>query len=316
MTQSPGVRRFGIVIHGGAGSIGADMLTPQKELAYRAALTQALKAGHDILQSGGSSLDAVSAAIVVMEDSPLFNAGKGAVFNAEGGIELDAAVMDGRTLKAGAVAAIRAAKNPILVARAVMEKTVHVMLAGEGADAFAVAQGFAVMAPDYFHTQQRWDELKAEQMRVRNNPQGHDTEHRQHGTVGAVALDQAGNLTAGTSTGGRTNKMPGRVGDTPVIGAGTYAANDACAVSATGHGELFLRMVAAHDIAARMRYAHMTLVEAAAAVMASKLGATPGSGGLIAIDAQGNIAMPFNTERMFRGYADTDGKFVVGILQE
>ena len=292
-------------------------MSPEREAEFRAGLTESLQAGHAVLQAGGSSVDAVVAAIMVMEDSPLFNAGRGATFNAGGHHELDAAIMDGTTQAAGAVAAIRTAKNPILVARAVMEKTGHVMLAAEGAEAFARAQGFPIMPPDYFSTANRLESLHKEQERVRRNgPAGEASEERRHGTVGAVALDLHGNLAAGTSTGGYTNKMVGRVGDSPVIGAGTYAANDACAVSATGHGEFFMRLVVAHDIAARMRYARMSLADAAGEVVMKKLPAIGGTGGLIAIDRTGNIAMPFNTEGMYRGHAGSDGRFAVAIYRE
>jgi isoaspartyl peptidase/L-asparaginase-like protein (Ntn-hydrolase superfamily) len=307
---------FGIAIHGGAGNVAGDALTPAREAEYRAALTQALRAGYDVLKAGGSSIDAVIAAVVVMEDAPLFNAGRGAVFNSSGEIELDAAVMDGRTRKAGAVAAMRSAKNPVLVARAVMEHTAHVLLAGAGADAFAAAAGFGPVPPDYFFTSQRWNALQEEQRRSRESNSDPMPMHHQHGTVGAVALDSAGNLAAATSTGGRTNKMPGRIGDTPLVGAGTYAANDTCAVSATGHGELFTRAVAAHDIAARMRYAGQSLAVAAASVMADPLLAEAGSGGLIAIDRQGRFALPFNTERMYRGHAGSDGDLQVALYRE
>jgi L-asparaginase / beta-aspartyl-peptidase len=313
----PGGSKFGIVIHGGAGTVTRDSLTPEREAEYRAGLTQALKAGQDVLTAGGSSLDAVCAAVTTLEDSPLFNAGRGAVFNTGGEIELDAAIMDGKTQMAGAVAAARTPKNPILAARAVMEHTEHVMLAGAGADAFAKAQGLPVMPPDYFFTQRRWDALQLEQERVRKGrPVSEAPEERIHGTVGAVALDQAGNLAAATSTGGRTNKMVGRVGDTPLVGAGTYAANDTCAVSATGHGEFFTRMVVAYDIAARMRYAHESLMEAADDVLMNKLAAIGGGGGVIAIDRDGNIATPFNTEGMYRGHVSGDGKYTIAIFRE
>jgi beta-aspartyl-peptidase (threonine type) len=307
---------FGLAIHGGAGTITRATMSEEKENAYRAALTEALNAGYKLLKAGGSSLDAVAAAIVVMEDSPLFNAGRGAAFNAGGQIELDAAIMDGRTQKAGAVSAIRTAKNPILVARAVMDRTGHVMLTAEGAEAFARAQGFEVMSHEYFFTPNRWESLKKEQERIRNNrPESESTEERKHGTVGAVALDQAGNLAAGTSTGGYTNKMAGRVGDSPVIGAGTYAANDACAVSATGHGESFMRLVVAHEIASRMRYSGLSLKDAAHDTVMNKLKAIDASGGVIAIDARGNVAMPFNTEGMYRGQVGADGEFKVEIYR-
>jgi beta-aspartyl-peptidase (threonine type) len=307
---------FGLAIHGGAGTITRATMSEEKEKAYRAALAEALKAGYHILTAGGSGVDAVAAAIVVMEDSPLFNAGRGAAFNAGGQIELDAAIMDGKTQKAGAVSAIRTAKNPIMVARAVMNRTGHVMLTAEGAEAFAKAQGFEVMSQEYFFTPNRWESLKKEQKRIRNDrPESESTEERKHGTVGAVALDKAGNLAAGTSTGGYTNKMAGRVGDSPVIGAGTYAANDACAVSATGRGEFFMRMVVAHDIASRMRYAGASLKDAAHDVVMNRLNAIGGSGGVIAIDAAGNVTMPFNTEGMYRGEVGPDGEFKVAIYR-
>ena len=308
--------QFGIAIHGGAGTVTRANLSAEREVAYREKLAESLAAGHAILKSGGSSLDAVVAAIMVMEDSPLFNAGKGAVFNAGGSIELDAAIMDGATQRAGAVAAMRSAKNPIQVARAVMDQTEHVLLVADGADAFAQAQGFPQMPTEYFHTPKRWEALQNEQERLRKGlPESSSSEERKHGTVGAVALDKSGNLAAGTSTGGRTNQMVGRVGDTPIIGAGTYAANDACAVSATGHGEFFMRMVVAHDIAARMRYANDSLMDAASDIVMNKLMAFGPTGGVIAIDRKGNIAMPFNTEGMYRGCVREDGVFVVEIYQ-
>jgi L-asparaginase / beta-aspartyl-peptidase len=312
---SPTERSFGIVIHGGAGTVSRELMTLAREDEFRAALTEALTAGHDVLRTGGSALDAVCAAVVVLEDSPLFNAGRGAVFNAAGEIELDASIMDGRTLGAGAVAAARTPKNPVLAARAVMECTDHVMLAGAGADAFAKAQGLAVMPPEYFFTQNRWDALQKEQARIREGRPLSDASQEQiHGTVGAVALDTHGNLAAATSTGGRSNKMVGRVGDTPVIGGGTYAANDACAVSATGHGEYFTRLAVAHEIVARMRLAGQSLAEATDEVVLKQVAAIGGSGGVIAIDARGNIAMPFNTEGMYRGWADAEGVRMTGIF--
>jgi beta-aspartyl-peptidase (threonine type) len=308
---------FGIAVHGGAGTVTRASLSPEREQEFRAALTQALKAGDSILRAGGSSLDAVSAAVVVLEDSPLFNAGRGAVLNADGEIELDAAIMDGNMLRAGAVAAMRTGKNPILVARAVMERSEHVMLAAAGADAFARAQGLPVMPPEYFITQHRRDDLARERERIRMNlPADATSEEQIHGTVGAVALDQNGDLAAATSTGGRTNKMAGRVGDTPIIGAGTYAANDTCAVSATGHGEYFTRMVVAYDIAARMRYRNESLESAAGDILMNKLAKIGGGGGVICIDRRGNFSLPFNTEGMYRGSVGQDGHFKVAVFRE
>ncbi len=315
--SKPASAPFGIAVHGGAGTVTRDSLSPEREREFRAGLTQALKAGDAILRAGGSSLNAVAAAVVVLEDLPLFNAGRGAVLNADGEIELDAAIMDGKTLKAGAVAAMRTGKNPVLVARAVMERTEHVMLAAAGADAFARAQGLPVMPPDYFFTQHRCDALDHERARIKLGlPADATSEEQIHGTVGAVALDQNGNLAAATSTGGRTNKMAGRVGDTPIIGAGTYAANDTCAVSATGHGEYFTRMVVAYDIAARMRYRGDTLEAAAGDILMNKLAKIGGGGGVICIDRHGNFFLPFNTEGMYRGSVGLDGNFKVAIFRE
>ncbi|HEX6939934.1 MAG TPA: isoaspartyl peptidase/L-asparaginase, partial [Longimicrobiales bacterium] len=259
-----------IAIHGGAGTIRRGDMTPELEQAYRAKLEEALRAGYAILEKGGTSLDAVVAAIVVMEDSPLFNAGKGAVFTSEGKNELDAAIMDGATLRAGAVAGVTRVKNPIRLARAVMEHSPHVMLAGAGAEAFAGEQGLELVDPSYFFTQHRWDALQRAKAEAAgtpvsrpDGPQAFFPDDRKFGTVGAVALDRHGNLAAGTSTGGMTTKRWGRIGDSPIIGAGTYANNASCAVSATGHGEYFIRNVVAHDICARVEYGGQTLEEAA-----------------------------------------------------
>ena len=304
-------QRTAIAIHGGAGTITRDRLKPRMEARYRAALQDALRAGHGVLGAGGTSLDAVTAAVVVLEDCPLFNAGRGAVFNSAGEHELDAAVMDGSSLRAGAVAGVRATRNPVLAARAVMEKTRHVLLCGDGADRFAAEVGLAVVPHDYYSTEARHLALKRVQ---RTDREKHDAVSAadRHGTVGAVALDAAGNLAAATSTGGFTNKMPGRVGDSPVIGAGTYADNATCAVSGTGSGEHFMRAVLAHTVSARMRYLDESLATAARNALreVAKLG---GTGGLVAVDRQGRIAMPFNTEGMYRGYVSTDGKPVVQI---
>jgi beta-aspartyl-peptidase (threonine type) len=281
-----------IAIHGGAGVMRRDKPGEQQ----RAVLKQALEAAYE----QKSALDAVTAAVVVLEDSPLFNAGRGSCFNADGEIEMDASIMDGEGLRAGAVAAVKRIRNPVLAARAVMEKTRHVLLAGDGAERFARAQGLALEKPSYFATEKRLSALKRN---LKNY----------HGTVGAVALDQDGNLAAATSTGGYTGKLPGRVGDSPLIGAGNYADNRACAVSGTGLGEAFIRAAVAYDVAARMRYRREPLGKAAAAALANvaRLG---GDGGLIAVDRRGNVAMPFNSEGMYRASIDRRGKIRVEIF--
>jgi beta-aspartyl-peptidase (threonine type) len=302
-----------LVIHGGAGVVAKEV-TPEKEKAIRAELQRALEAGYGVLKTGGESLDAVTKAIVVMEDSPLFNAGKGAVFNHAGKNELDAAVMDGATLRAGSVANVHRVKNPILLARAVMEKSPHVMMVGDGAEQFARSVGIELVEPKYFYTEERWQQLqqalKGEQEK-RVDPA--KTPH--HGTVGAVALDSHGNLAVGTSTGGMTNKRFGRVGDSPIIGAGTYA-NAKCAVSATGWGEFYIRANAAHDICARVEYRGDSVAQAARDVVMDVVPKLGGDGGVIALDADGNFSTPFNTEGMYRGWVDKDGKIHIAIFAE
>lgn len=318
------LQRIGLVIHGGAGTIRREAMTPERDREYRAALTAALEAGHRVLQAGGSSLDAVVAAINLMEDSPLFNAGRGAVFTNDGRNELDASIMEGRTLNAGAVAGVTRVKNPIDLARAVMERSPHVMLAGPGAESFAEQQGVELVDPAYFRTEARWEALQRAREQDRfelsedqRPPQGAaDLDDFKFGTVGAVALDRNGDLAAGTSTGGMTNKRWGRIGDAPIIGAGTYASNRSCAVSATGHGEFFIRNVVAYDICALMEYRGMRLADAADAVVMEKLVELGGDGGVIAIDRQGNIAMPFNTSGMYRGFIDEQGRAVVMIYRD
>ena len=297
-----------LAIHGGAGTIDRAKMTPEREKEYRAGLEKAMKAGYDILQRGGSSLDAVEAVVRTMEDDPNFNAGKGSVFTSAGVNELDASIMDGKTLKAGAVAAVQRIKNPISLARLVMEKSPHVMLDGAGAEAFAKEQGMELVDPKYFFTQRRWDELKKDQAE-----QGATSGKHGHGTVGAVALDSAGNLAAATSTGGTSNKRPGRIGDSPIIGAGTYANNATCAVSGTGDGEYFIRAVVAHQVSASIEHG-MSLEDAAQAAIkqVEQLG---GTGGLIAIDRNGQVAMPFNTQGMYRGRVDPTGKFIIDIYK-
>ncbi|HEV7490863.1 MAG TPA: isoaspartyl peptidase/L-asparaginase [Rhodanobacteraceae bacterium] len=303
-----------LVIHGGAGVIRKN-LTPEKEKLVRADLEVALTAGYAVLKSGGSSLDAVSRVIVLLEDSPRFNAGKGAVFNHDGVNELDAAIMDGSTLRAGAVAAVHRVKNPILLARAVMEKSPHVMLIGDGAEAFAKSVGIELVDPSYFRTEERWQELQ-DALKVESAKHASTIDPAIHyGTVGAVALDKDGRLAAATSTGGITDKRWGRVGDSPIIGAGTYA--DAhCAVSATGWGEFYIRATAAHDICARVEYAGKSIAEAARAVVMDVIPKLGGDGGVIALDAQGNFATPFSTDGMYRGWVDRDGKTHIAILAE
>ncbi len=306
---------FSLAIHGGAGTIRHEAMTPDAEAAYRAGLRAALLAGHAVLAQGGAALDAATAAVVALEDDPLFNAGRGAVFASDGRHEMDAAVMDGRGRAAGAVAGICGPRNPVLAARAVMERSGHVMLVGEGAMAFCRAQGLAFADADWFHTARRWDALQRELERRRSGAAGPGDPSARHGTVGAVARDAAGNLAAATSTGGMTAKLPGRVGDSPVFGAGTWAENGVCAVSATGHGEFFIRYGAAHEIAARMRLAGQALAHAAADVVA-ELGQAGGDGGLIAVDAGGRVAMPFNSEGMYRGMVGADGKARTAIYRE
>ena len=306
-----------LVVHGGAGTIVKGQMTPELEEQYRAKLNEALLAGQAILQTGGSSLDSVVAVITILEDSPLFNAGKGAVFTADGRNEMDAAIMDGATGKAGAVAFVSRVKNPITAARAVMDHTEHVMLAGAGADSFATAQGLGLAEPEYFHTERRWQQLqkaREEEEALKTGAKSQDTPRPYLGTVGALALDQQGRLAAATSTGGMTNKRFGRIGDTPIIGAGTWAGPN-CAVSATGHGEYFIRFAVASDICARARYLEISVEEAAETVIHEVLPPAGGTGGVITLDDQGQISMPFNTEGMYRGYVKADGDPTIQIYQ-
>src|SRR6266567_4465895 len=289
------MEKIGLVLHGGAGTIERSKMTPEREREYRAGLERALMAGYEILKRGGSSIDATEAAVRVLEDDPHFNAGKGAVFTSAGTNEMDAAIMDGKTLAAGAVASLKHIKNPISLARLVMEKSGHVMMDGEGAEAFARENGIELVDQKYFFTQERWDALqKIKAMeKHRTGAAGKRipiTDQDRHGTVGAVALDKNGNLAAATSTGGTTNKRPGRVGDSPVIGAGTYANNATCAVSATGDGEYFIRATVGHDVSTLMEYRGMSLKEAAQTVL-DKVARLGGTGGLIATDREGNIAI-------------------------
>jgi L-asparaginase / beta-aspartyl-peptidase len=313
--------RWGLVIHGGAGTILRANLTPELEAEYHAAMEASLRAGYAILERGGNALDAVEAAVQVMEESPLFNAGKGAVFTAEGTNELDAAIMYGPTLEAGAVAGVTRVRSPIALARLVMERSPHVFMAREGAEAFGQEHGIEMVDPSYFYTERRWEALQRAQeaeraARAAGEAPGAWLAGRGNewklGTVGAAALDKEGNLAAATSTGGMTNKRFGRIGDVPVIGAGTYA-NNLCAISATGHGEFFIRNVVAHSICTRMEYTGGTLEEAAHEIVMNRLVAQEADGGIIAIDRTGNMSLTFNSAGMYRGYIRADGRPVTAI---
>jgi beta-aspartyl-peptidase (threonine type) len=297
-------QEWAIVIHGGAGGITKENITSEMDKEYRTSLMAALNIGRKILNEGGSALDAVEQTIRTMEDNPLFNAGKGAVFTHEGRNELDAAIMDGSNLAAGAVAGVTDIKNPITAARRVMTNSPHVILAGAGASQFAREQGLEIVTPSYFYTDKRFNELQEILKKEKN------------GTVGCCALDKNGNLAAGTSTGGMANKKYNRIGDSPVIGAGTYANNNTCAVSATGHGEFFIRWTVAHDISALMEYKGLTLRDASELVVNDKLVKAGGSGGVICVDRTGNISMPFNSTGMFRGFATADGKEGIFIYKD
>lgn len=320
--------KYVMVIHGGAGTINKESMTPEKEQAYKEALTEALQAGYDQIKEGHASLDAVQAAINVMENSPLFNAGKGAVFTHDGRNELDASIMDGATLKAGAVAGVTNLKNPINAARAVMDKSEHVMMVGRGAEIFAAANGCDTVPPSYFFTQERWDQL---QRMISQEETGHaayndfdpksssisgvSDKDKKFGTVGAVALDKSGNLAAGTSTGGMTNKKYGRVGDAPIIGAGTYCNNATAGISSTGWGEFYIREVAANRLSSLMELKGLSVADAAKQVI-DEIGKMGGNGGIIALDKAGNVAMEFNTPGMYRGMIDENGKVSISIYKE
>ncbi|MGZ4810208.1 MAG: isoaspartyl peptidase/L-asparaginase family protein [Thermoanaerobaculia bacterium] len=309
LTAAAQTPKIMLVMHGGAGTITRSSMTAEVEAQYRATLEQALKTGQAVLVRGGTSLDAVESSIRVLEDSPLFNAGKGSVFTHEGKNEMDASIMDGSNKMAGSVAGVTIIKNPISAARAVMEKSKHVMMAGHGAELFATKMGLEIVDPSYFWTERRWKQLQQELLKensLRSDLLGIE-EPKKFGTVGAVALDRNGNLAAGTSTGGMSNKQYGRVGDSPIIGAGTYASNDSCAVSATGDGEYFIRWTVAYDIAALMKYRGMTVKQAAEEVVNHKLVDAKGEGGVIALDRNGNFATVFNSEGMYRGWIGADG---------
>lgn len=309
-----------IAIHGGAGTLMSGTVSPEREKAYHEKLSEALSVGYSILTRGGTSVDAVEAAVRVLEDCPLFNAGKGSVFNSEGKNQMDAAIMNGKNLKAGAIAEVETIRNPVTAAKAVMEHSKHVLLASQGAEKFAKEQGLEIVEPSYFFDQERYDQWVATKDKDVNTWAG-DTipvpdgkSEKKYGTVGAVALDNQGNLAAATSTGGINNKKFGRVGDCPIIGAGTYANNKTCAVSCTGEGEFFIRNVAAYDISALMEYKNMPIVQATNEVM-KKIAQIGGEGGLVSLDTQGNISTPFNTASMFRGWIDTKGERFTGIFR-
>jgi beta-aspartyl-peptidase (threonine type) len=314
----PVAAEYAIVIHGGAGTIKREDLTPEQDAAYRTALNTALDIGEKILEEGGSAMDAVEQTIHFMEDSPLFNAGKGAVFTNEGRNEMDASMMHGAERMAGAVGGVSVVKHPISAARAVMERSTHVLLTGAGAEQFAKEQGLDIVDPKYFYTERRWQALQnaIAREKTEGDPQIElDHDEKKRGTVGCVALDKDGNIVAGTSTGGMTNKRWNRLGDSPIIGAGTFADNNSCGVSCTGHGEYFIRWAVAYDVAARMTYKKLGVEAAANEVVNEELVKVGGEGGLIALDKYGNVTMPFNTEGMYRGYAKP-GERVVAIYKE
>jgi L-asparaginase / beta-aspartyl-peptidase len=307
--------RWGMVIHGGAGTISREAMSAEAEAEHRARLAEALRAGHEVLAGGGSALDAVEAAVRLLEDAPQFNAGRGAVFTSDGRNELDASIMDGRTLRAGAIAAVTHVRNPISLARLVMERSVHVMMARDGAEAFGIEHGVEIVDPEWFRTEHRWRQLEQARERERRGADASTSDDTRFGTVGAVALDRAGYIAAATSTGGMTNKRFGRIGDAPIIGAGTYA-DDSCGVSATGHGEFFIRNVVAYDICARMRYGGASLQNAAQEVVMHRLVAQNAEGGIIAMDRHGNVAMPYNSGGMYRGRIGSDGQPQVFIWRD
>lgn len=314
------MKKHAIAIHGGAGTITRSGLTPELELAYREALREAVELGDKILIAGGNALDAVSQSVKHMEENVLFNAGKGSVFNHEGTHEMDAAIMDGKTLMAGACSGIKNLKHPVLLAKAIMEKSEHVLLANAGAADFARKMNLEFAPDEYFFVQHRYDQyLKAKEddrILLDHTIPGDIAKEKKFGTVGAVALDEYGNIAAATSTGGMTNKRWGRVGDSPIIGAGTYANNETCAISCTGHGEYFIRSVVAYDISCLMEYKGLSLQKACELVVMKKLVKMGGEGGLIAIDAKGNIVMPFNSEGMYRAMKAADEKLFIGIYKD
>lgn len=314
-SPAPTETGFTLAIHGGAGTILRSKMTPEREAAYHAGLRRALNAGRVVLEDGGKAIDAVTAAVMALEDEPLFNAGRGAVYTSAGKQEMDAAIMDGSDRAAGAIAGIFGPRNPILAARAVMEKSDHVFLIGESALNFCRQHDIAFEDESYFFTEQRWEALQ-ETLAMRLSGADDKDESRKHGTVGAVARDRHGHLASATSTGGMTAKAPGRVGDSPVIGAGTWADDETCAVSGTGNGEVFIRYAAAHEIASRLRYAGQSLEEAAHGVIVDVLARVGGSGGVVAVDRTGAFSLPFNCAGMYRGVVMSDGIARTAIYEE
>lgn len=313
------MQKISIAIHGGAGTILKGDLTPEIEEAYRRGLSEAVEAGYAVLQIGGTAVNAVKAAVVVLEDNPLFNAGKGAVFTKKGLNEMDAAIMDGRTLNAGAIAGVRNVRNPVELAEEVMLHSGHVFLAGKGANDFAIKQGIKLEPEDYFYSQFRYDQWREirdsdlYKLDHKNDKLVGLLKEKKFGTVGAVACDKDGNIAAATSTGGMTNKQFGRIGDSPIIGIGTYANNKTCAISCTGHGEIFIKAVAAYDVSCLMEYKNFTLQQACEEVVLNKLIAMNGEGGMIGMDSKGNAALVFNSEGMYRGLMNSDGEKQVAI---
>jgi beta-aspartyl-peptidase (threonine type) len=305
-----GQQKYAVVIHGGAGVMSKSAMSDERQAEYKAKLDEALLVGSNLLKNGATSTEAVVEVIKILEDSPLFNAGKGAVFNSNGENELDASIMEGKNLNAGAIAGVKDIKNPITAARAVMENSEHVLLSGKGASEFAREQNLEMVKNKYFYTPTRYESLKRLQKQERKRTPSDNT-----GTVGCVALDVYGNLCAGTSTGGMTNKKYGRIGDSPIIGAGNYANNKTCAVSCTGHGEYYIRLGVARDISALMEYKNLEVAEACREEI-RKLGELGGTGGVIALDANGNLAMEFNTSGMFRGYIKSTGEKEIAIFAE
>ncbi len=323
--QSQAKQEFSIIIHGGAGTILRENMSPEKEAAYRAKLEEAIKIGYNILKSGGSSLDAVQRTINVMEDSPLFNAGKGAVFTNAGTNEHDASIMDGKTLNAGASAGTTIVRNPINLARTIMDNSPHVMLSGNGANTFAKEQGLQIVEPDYFYTESRHKSLEkikeSEKLELDHDDKtanfyDETIKNSKFGTVGCAALDRNGDLAAGTSTGGMSNKRWGRIGDSPIIGAGTYANNNTCAISSTGWGEYFIRAMVAYDISALMAYKNLSLQEAAKEVIQNKLSNLGGTGGVVAVDKNGNMVAEFNTAGMYRAAMNDKGELSISIYKD
>lgn len=318
--NTPQQSKFSIALHGGAGVIKREFMSDSMEAVYSAKLEEAIRAGHEILAKGGKAEEAVLQTIQILEDSPLFNAGRGAVFTADAEVELDASIMHGGTLNAGAVAGVKTVKSPIQLAYQVLENSPHVLLSGKGAEQFAAQQGMELVQNEYFHTEHKKASLKRSKANESSSSTGYFRDelikNNKYGTVGCVALDMEGNLVAGTSTGGMTNKKFGRIGDAPIIGAGTYANNATCAVSATGHGEFFMRSVVAHDISALMEYQNLNLEQACKIVIQEKLRNLGGDGGVVAMDHYGHVVMEFNTPGMFRAQMNEKGEILIGMYKE